>query len=79
MSDLTVSKPSITVTERVRRIFKLNGTELADPNPGMTPEEVRKMYAASGYPMLTNASITGPTIQGSTHVFEFKAAVGTKG
>jgi PRTRC genetic system protein C len=61
------------------REFHFNGMRLADPDPGMTPDQVRNMYASSGYAELTNASITGPKTEGGRQVYEFKKAVGTKG
>lgn len=66
-------------SERVRRVFHFNGANLTDPDPGMSPEEVKKMYASSSYPALTNASVTGPETKGGKQVYTFKAAVGTKG
>lgn len=66
-------------TPRVRRVFEFNGATLADPDPGKSPEEVKKLYAQSGYPALTNGSVTGPVTQGGKAVYTFKAAVGTKG
>lgn len=61
------------------REFHYNGAKLTDPDPGMTPEQVRNMYASSGYGELTNASITGPKTENNRQIFEFKKAVGTKG
>lgn len=79
MSDTTITVNEPAPEARVRRIFEFNGARLADPGPSMTPDEVRKMYASSGYPTLTNASVTGPVRAGSNDVYTFKAAVGTKG
>ncbi len=67
------------MSERVRRVFHFNGANLTDPDPSMSPEEVKKMYASSGYPALTNASVTGPETKDGKAVYTFKAAVGTKG
>lgn len=78
MSD--VALPIAEVRERApRREFNFNGASLADPDPNMKPDEVRKMYASSGYPTLTNASVTGPETKNGREVYTFKAAVGTKG
>jgi PRTRC genetic system protein C len=66
-------------TTRVRRAFLFNGARLADPDPSKSPDEVRKYYAANGYPTLTNASLTGPETKDGMQVYTLKAAVGTKG
>lgn len=82
MSDAALPRVEVNEpapTARIRRIFEFNGARLADPGPHMSAEEVRKLYASSGYPTLTNASVTGPVRQGNNDVFTFKAAVGTKG
>lgn len=80
MSDTTATTPPITVRERApRREFHFNGAVLADPGSQMGPDEVRKMYAQSGYPTLANASVTGPETRDGKQIYTFKAAVGTKG
>lgn len=79
MSDMAIPAGPVTVTERIRRIFNFGGTQLADPDPTMSPDAVRKMYASSGYPILTNASVTGPETANGKATYTFKAAVGTKG
>lgn len=62
------------------RVFKLKDkkTELADPNPNMSTEEVQKFYSGK-YPELTNATIDGPKIVGETAEYSFTTTVGTKG
>lgn len=74
-----MSETTVTVNERVRRIFEFNGSRLADPDPAMSPDEVRKMYGKSGYPTLTNGSVQGPEMRDGKAIYTFKAAVGTKG
>jgi len=44
-------------SKRVRRVFHWKGQHLADPDPTMTPEEVRDYYADL-YPELTTAVVT---------------------
>ena len=57
----------------------LHGTgRLPDPDTTMTPEQVKTVYSAA-YPELTNAELTGPTVNGDTLEYEFRKAVGTKG
>jgi PRTRC genetic system protein C len=70
---------NITVNERVRRVFQFNGANLTDPDPNLSVEEVKKVFAANGDPTLTNASVTGPETANGKQTFTFKAAVGTKG
>jgi len=41
------------------RIFKYGSLELQDPDPSMTPEQVREFYS-SVYPELTQSVIEGP-------------------
>lgn len=52
--------------------------ELADPNPEMTPQDVIKFYS-SEYPELTNATISGPKVEGTKAVYSFKTSAGVKG
>lgn len=60
------------------RAFTLNGLDLPDPAPTMTPDEVRELYSAT-YPELTTATIEGPEVRGNRLVYSFRRAVGTKG
>lgn len=64
---------------KVTRIFRHNGMNMPDPAPGLKPDEVRNLYAASGYPQLLNAKIVGPTYEGENEVYTFEAHVGHKG
>ena len=63
---------------RLSREFSYNGVRLPDPNPAMTPEEVRQFYAAQ-YPDITTASITGPETEGDRLRYSFTRAIGSKG
>ena len=63
---------------RLSREFSYNGVKLPDPNPWMTPEEVRQFYA-SQYPDITTASITGPEADGEKLRYSFTRAIGSKG
>ncbi len=62
----------------VRRVFLYNGRTLPDPDPGLTPEQVKQFYSAI-HADLTNATVEGGTFSGDTQTFEFKRGVGTKG
>ncbi len=64
------------------RVFKFKKnkeiTELNDPNPELSPEQVLTFYSSS-HPELTTATIDGPKIENDKAVYEFTATVGTKG
>ena len=64
--------------ENVKRSFSFNGVALPDPGPGLTPEQVKDVYAAT-YPDLTSAQVEGPELKGNKMVYSFRRAVGTKG
>ena len=60
------------------RVFIFNGSTLADPDDDLQVDGVRQLYAGM-YPALTNASVSGPKIEGGRRVYTFTAAVKTKG
>jgi PRTRC genetic system protein C len=60
------------------RRFTYNGVKLPDPDPRMTPEEVKVAYSHQ-YPDLATAAITGPEASGEQLVYSFVRAIGTKG
>jgi PRTRC genetic system protein C len=64
--------------EVLKRAFKYNGRSLPDPDPAMSPDEVRAFYANT-YPELQSGVVDGPDDEGSKLVFELRRAVGTKG
>lgn len=64
--------------EAAPRVFNFNGMELPDPDPEMSPEDVKAMYAPM-YPEITNATISGPEIVGGKRIFKFTREIGTKG
>lgn len=64
--------------EALKRTFAYNAIELADPGAALTPAAVKDFYTAV-YPDLTNAEIEGPKVDGNTHAYTFRRAVGTKG
>lgn len=51
---------------------------LADPDGGLSPEAVLNFYSNT-YPVLTTATIAGPTIEDDSVLYEFKTTIGTKG
>lgn len=64
--------------EKLERQFSYNGLRLADPNPSLTVEEVRNLYAAA-YPEITTAAIEGPETVGNKLIYRLTRAIGTKG
>jgi len=64
--------------EKLEREFSYNGLRLADPNPNLTVEEVRNLYAIS-YPEITTAAIEGPEALGNKLIYRLTRAIGSKG
>lgn len=63
----------------VERVFKYGAEVLADPNPGMSPERVRDVYAASR-PEMANAAVGEPAVRADGRVeIAFTRQIGTKG
>jgi PRTRC genetic system protein C len=62
----------------LHRSFSYMGLQLADPDPALTPEQVRDAYSAQ-YPEITTAVIEGPDASGDKLVYKFTRAIGTKG
>jgi len=60
------------------RIFEFNGVRLPDPNPRLSVEDVRTLYAHH-YPDIATASITGPEAVGDKLRYQFTRAIGSKG
>jgi len=60
------------------RSFTYNGVKLPDPDPRMTPEEVKSLYSHQ-YHELATAAISGPEASGDQMQYSFVRAIGTKG
>ena len=60
------------------RRFAYNGIKLSDPNPALSPEEVRQLFVPQ-YTELMNAVIEGPVTEGDTLTYTFRRAAGAKG
>lgn len=60
------------------RGFTYSGLKLPDPDPKMTPEEVKILYSHQ-YPELATAAISGPENRGESLQYSFVRAIGTKG
>lgn len=67
----------MTVTPAVRT-FAYSSITLPDPNPRLSPEEVKALYATQ-YPELATAAIRGPEAVGDKLRYEFLASIGAKG
>ena len=67
-------------SKSVTRVFKFGSTTLSDPNPQMTPEQVRDFYAPQ-HPALLNAGIGSPVtdLKAGTVTTEFITNYGRKG
>lgn len=62
-----------------KRVFLYENRTLNDPDPNLSLEEVRDIYAAT-YPELATAVIDGPEEGGGgEQEYAFRRAVGTKG
>jgi PRTRC genetic system protein C len=62
----------------VSREFSFNGVKLPDPDPKLSPEQVRSVLATM-YPDIATASITGPEAVGDKLRYNFVRAIGAKG
>jgi PRTRC genetic system protein C len=68
---------ALTVT-KMSRIFQFQGIRLPDPNPEMSVDEVKALYAAQ-YPELATAVVNGPEAAGDKMRYTFERAIGSKG
>jgi PRTRC genetic system protein C len=64
--------------ESAIREFNYLGVRLPDPNPSLTPDQVRDCYCHL-YPEITTATIEGPEAAGNKLIYRFTRAIGTKG
>lgn len=61
-----------------RRTFSYQGRSLNDPDPSLSPDEVRVFYAAGDGSLLT-AAVEGPTLVDGALAYTFVRAVREKG
>ena len=66
------------IVTKMTRIFQFQGVRLPDPNPEMSVEEVKALYAAQ-YPELATAVVNGPQAAGDKMRYTFERAIGSKG
>lgn len=60
------------------RQFKFGAMILNDPDPSMTPTQVRDLLSG-GFPEITSAEIGEPTVKNGALVYPLTRPVGTKG
>lgn len=71
----------LPVAKRLERVFKMGVTNLSDPHPDMTPQEVVDLYANT-YPMLKTATLKEGVLSedGTQIIYEIeRPRVQTKG
>ena len=59
------------------RVFVYDNRELPDPDPELSPEEVKRIYT-DFFPEVANSEVRQSTRNGDT-LYEFQRRVGTKG
>lgn len=62
----------------LNRVFMSNGNPLTDPDPAMSPAQVKDFWATV-HPELLNAEVQGPTTTDTELVYTFHRTTGTKG
>ena len=65
-------------TKAVTRSFKFGNRKLPDPNPKLSPAQIKDHYAAL-YPELTSAAVEGPQLKNGEQVYTLATQLGTKG
>jgi PRTRC genetic system protein C len=60
------------------RSFSYAGVTLPDPNPNLSPDQVRDVYSAT-YPELATATVEGPEARDGKMTYSFRRAAGMKG
>ena len=68
---------ALTVAKMIRS-FEFCGIRLPDPNPAMSVEEVKALYATH-YPELATAVVNGPEAVRDRVRYTFDRAIGSKG
>lgn len=65
-------------TTTIKRGFQYNGQNLGDPNPQLSPKQVKEIFAAAK-PELASAAIEGLELVNGRRIYRFVRQVGTKG
>ena len=66
------------IVKTMLRVFSFNGLKLPDPDPKLSVDEVRGVFAHA-YPEIATATVTGPEPVGDTLKYTFERAIGSKG
>ena len=78
LSEFLRLERNLMKVEQLAREFNYNGVRLPDPNPKLTVDEVRALYATA-HPDIMTAAIEGPEAVGNKLIYRFSRAIGTKG
>jgi len=62
----------------LKRAFSFQGIRIEDPDPRLSPEEVRAVLAPL-YPDIATAAISGPEVVGDKLLYSFSRSIGVKG
>jgi len=73
----TTSATSVTVTP-LKRVFRVNNRDLADPDPAASPERALELLAIADS-SLNNAVVEAPVAQDGRLVYPLKVNLGNKG
>ena len=65
-------------SQELSRIFEFNGVRLLDPNPKLSVEDVRTLYAHQ-FTDIATAAITGPEAVGDKLRYQFTRAIDSMG
>lgn len=65
-------------TSPITRSFRFNKRVFPDPNPKLSPAQVKDLYAAQ-FPELASAAVEGPELKDGKQVYTLARQVGTKG
>lgn len=62
----------------IPRIFKFENAEFPDPDPNMSPEQVKQFYSVE-HPELTTGTVIGPTYKDNQAIFTLSTSYKPKG
>lgn len=75
---MLLRKKTDAAVARVVRIFRYGAQQWLDPNPDLTPEQVRDLLAEE-VPELTTAAIRLETTEGAKEVWTLEKSTGRRG
>lgn len=61
----------MSTIELPKRVFRFGATTVDDPDPSMSPEQVKKLYAEN-YGHLKAATISDPVLESGVLVYKFE-------